>query len=322
MNPIAKVVKKVSVRDVTDYLYLTFGLFLYAFGWVLFLLPNSLMSGGLTGICSLIFYATHFPPSYSYFLINVVLLIFALKILGLKFLTRTIYGIFVLSFFIGLLQKLATLPDGSLFLLLGPNEIFMSITIGGLICGTALAIIFLHSGSTGGTDIIAASINKYRDISMGHIFIVTDVFIIGSSFLVLKDWHTVVLGYIFAVLESVVLDYVMKANRASVQFFIFSKHYEEIAQEIGTKVQRGITILKGQGWYSKQEVKLLCILAKKQEANLILRIIKSLDPNAFVSVGSVHGVYGEGFDPIKIKAKKKKEIEETMSLPKTAEAKE
>ncbi len=306
MSAMTKVSTMVSAKDVTDYLYLTFGLFLYAFGWVFFLLPNSLMSGGLTGICSLIFYATGFLPSYSYFLINVVLLIFALKILGLKFLTRTIFGIFVLSFFIGLLQQIATLDDGTLFLILGPNEIFMSITIGGLICGTALAIIFLHSGSTGGTDIIAASINKYRDISMGQVFIVTDIFIIGSSFLVLGDWHKVVLGYIFAVLESVVLDYVMRANRASVQFFIFSQRHEEIAQEIATTVQRGITIINGQGWYSKQEVQLLCILAKKQEANVILRIIKSIDPNAFVSIGSVSGVYGEGFEAIKIKTKKSK----------------
>ncbi len=274
----------------------------------MFLLPNSLMSGGLTGICALIYYATNIMPAYSYFVINMLLLVIALKVLGWKFLTRTIYGIFMLSFFMGLLQKIITLNDGTLFQLLGPNELFMSITIGGLICGAALAIIFLQGGSTGGTDIIAATVNKYREISLGRIFIATDFFIIGSSYFVLDDWRKVVLGYIFAVLESVVLDYVMRANRASVQFFIFSRHYEEIAQTIATTVGRGITIIDGHGWYSGQNMKVLCILARKQEATTILRIIKKIDANAFVSIGAVRGVYGEGFDPIKIKVSSKEKL--------------
>ncbi len=301
MNAISKVFRRIRRNDVLEYVYLTFGLFLYAVGWVFFLLPNSLMCGGLTGICALIYYATNIPPAYSYFAINVFLLLFALKILGLKFLTRTIYGIFMLSFFLVFLQELITLPDGSLFQLLGPNEVFMCIAIGSLICGTALAIIFLQNGSTGGTDIIAASINKYRDISMGRVFIVLDIFIIGSSYLVLHDWRKVILGFIFACLESLMLDYVMRNNRASVQFFIFSKRHEKIAHEIGTKAHRGITIIDGHGWYSGQEMKVLCILARKYEMANILRIIKYIDPNAFVSIGAVRGVYGEGFDPIKIK---------------------
>ncbi len=293
------------MRQVVSYVYLTIGLLMYAFGWVFFLLPNSLMSGGLTGICSLIFYGTGFMPAYSYLIINSILLLFALKILGWRFLSRTIYGIIVLSIFVELLQRLITLPDGTLFKLLGDGEMFMSIIIGSLICGTALAILFLNGGSTGGTDIVAASINKYRDISFGRIFIVMDVFIIGSAFFVLDDWRKVVYGFVFTCCEAFVLDYVMKANTASVQFFIFSKHPDEIAHEIGTKMNRGITILDGHGWYSGNDVKVLCILARKQESQQIMRIIKSIDPNAFISVGAVNGVYGEGFDPIKIKVDSK-----------------
>ncbi len=295
------------MRQIISYVYLTIGLFMYAFGWVMFLLPNSLMSGGLTGICSLIFYGTGFMPAYSYLIINVLLLLFALKALGWKFLSRTIFGIVVLSFFVDVLQRLVTLADGSLFKLLGEGEIFMSIIIGSLICGAALAIIFLNGGSTGGTDIVAATVNKYKNISFGRVFIVLDAFIIGSAFFVLDDWRKVVYGFVFTCFEAVVVDWVMKANTASVQFFIFSRHHEEIAHQIATKVQRGITLLDGHGWYSGQDVKVLCILAKKQESRQIMRIIKSIDPNAFVSLGAVNGVYGEGFDPINVKVDEKAE---------------
>ncbi len=302
MNRLKTIARSVTLKEVSDYFYLTFGLFLYAFGWVFFLLPYQLMSGGLTGVSALVFYATGFPVAYTYFILNVILLAIALKILGLRFLTRTIYGIFLLSFFVGLLQELITRDDGTLFQLLGPDELFMSIVLGGLICGFGLAVIFLHNGSTGGTDIVAAAINKYREISLGRVLLTLDVFIIGSSYFILGDWRKVVLGYVFMMLENWVLDYVMNANRASVQFLIFSKKHKDIAHEIGTTVQRGITLIDAHGWYSGQEMKVLCILAKKNESVTILRLIKNIDPNAFVSIGAVSGVYGEGFDKIKIKA--------------------
>ncbi len=302
MNAFKTIAGKVSLKEVADYLYLTLGLFLYAFGWVFFLLPYKLMSGGLTGISALVFYGTGFPVAYTYFFVNVGLLAVALKVLGLKFLTRTIYGIFLLSFFVGLLQELITLDDGELFQLLGPDELFMSIVLGGVICGTSLAIIFLHNGSTGGTDIVAAVVNKYRDITLGRVLITLDLFIIGSSYFILDDWRKVVLGFVFMFFENWVLDYVMNANRASVQFLIFSWRYKDIAHEVGTKLGRGITLIDGHGWYSGKEIKVLCILAKKQESVTLLRLIKNIDPNAFVSIGAVSGVYGEGFDKIKIKA--------------------
>ncbi|MCD8282490.1 MAG: YitT family protein [Prevotella sp.] len=290
-----------AFKETVDYLYLTVGLVLYAFGWVFFLLPYQLMSGGLTGLSALVFYATGFKVAYTYFLVNVALLIVALKILGWRFLARTIYGIFMLSFFVGLFQELITQSDGTLFQLLGPGETFMSIVLGGMICGSSLAIIFLNNGSTGGTDIVGMVVNKYREISIGRVLILLDVFIIGSSYFILDDWRKVVLGYVFVILENWMLDYVMNANRASVQFLIFSTHYKDIAHEIGTRVGRGITLMDAHGWYSGKEMKVLCILAKKQESVLILRIIKNIDPNAFVSIGAVSGVYGEGFDKIKMK---------------------
>ncbi len=293
----------INAKTFFDYFYITIGTMLYAFGWAVFMLPYKLVTGGVTGIGALVFYATGLPVSYTYFAINVLLLIAALKILGLKFMTKTIYAIIVLTIVLDLAQKAVTLPNGEMYQLLGPGEAFMSIIIGAVFTGTALAIIFLHNGSTGGTDIVAAIVNKFRDISLGRVLLVADIIIISSSYFILHDWRTIVFGLVMMALENYVLDYVMDNRRESVQFLIFSRQYKEIAHEIGTKLGRGITILDGHGWYSGKEVMVLCILAKKRESVTMLRMIKKIDPNAFVSVGAVNGVYGEGFDPIKVKAK-------------------
>ena len=208
----------------------------------------------------------------------------------------------MLTVLLGVFQKLVTQPDGSMYQLLGEGEVFMSLILGACFTGAALAIVFLHNGSTGGTDIIAAIVNKYRDISLGRVLIVADLLIILSSYFIFQDWRKIVFGLVMMLLENFVLDYVMNARRESVQFLIFSQRYKEIAHEIGTKMGRGITILNGNGWYSGREMRVLCILAKKRESVSILRIIKRLDPAAFVSISSVSGVYGEGFDAIKVKA--------------------
>ncbi|WP_314827164.1 YitT family protein, partial [Segatella baroniae] len=194
---------------------------------------------------------------------------------------------------------------------------FMSMVIGCVITGIALATVFLHNGSTGGTDIIAASINKYHNISLGTVLIAVDFCIIGSCMFIpqfgtyIERAHKVMFGLCVMTLENVSLDYVMNARRESVQFMIFSRKYMEIADEIGTQTNHGVTILDGHGWYTGQDVKVLCVLAKKNESTEIFRMIKMIDPNAFVSQSSVIGVYGEGFDEMKVKVKKKKEIEKT-----------
>ncbi len=301
-----------------DYVYITIGLLMYAFGWAVFLLPYKLVTGGVTGIASLVFYGTGIPVSYTYFAINVGLLIAGLKILGLRFMAKTVYAILTLTVMLDIFQNMVTLPDGSLYQLLGPNEVFMSIILGSVFCGGALAIVFLNNGSTGGTDIIAAIVNKYRDISLGRVLLVADLIIISFSYVIFSDWRKIVFGLVLMALENFILDYIMDNRRESVQFLIFSRKYKEIAHEIGTKLGRGITILNGHGWYSGEEVMVLCILAKKREAVTMLRMIKRIDSNAFVSVGAVNGVYGEGFDPIKVKAQKhdQEKLEFKSDVPK------
>ena len=290
-------------NEVKDYLLITVGLFLYAFGWAVFLLPYQIVTGGVTGIAAIVFYATKIPIVYTYFAINVCLLVVALKILGFKFMVKTVYAILMLSFMLWTAQKLMTEPNGTMYQVLGPGQDFMSLIIGCTFTGSALAIVFLNNGSTGGTDIVAAVVNKYHNISLGRVLVYVDLLIIGSTYPIFQDWRKIVFGLCTMVIENFVLDYVMNARRESVQYMIFTKKYQEIANAIGTEMGHGVTILDGHGWYTGQQMKVLCILAKKRESTEIFRLIKMIDPNAFVSQSSVIGVYGEGFDEMKVKIK-------------------
>ncbi len=305
---------QIIFNEAKDYVFITLGLMLYAFAWTTFLLPYEIVTGGVTGISAIIFYASSIPIEYSYFVINVVLLVLALKILGLKFLMKTIYAIFALSFILWLSQKLMPVDQSGHYVkILGEGQDFMSLVIGCIMTGTSLAIVFMNNGSTGGTDIIAASVNKFYNLSLGQVLILVDLCIIGSCLFIpqfgdgLGRIHKVVFGLCTMVIENFMLDYVMNARRESVQFMIFSKKYQEIANAIGTEMDHGVTILDGHGWYTGQEMKVLCILAKKRESTSIFRLIKIIDPNAFVSQSSVIGVYGEGFDKIKVRLPKDKE---------------
>lgn len=289
------------LRGIKDYVFITLGLVLYAFGWTVFMLPYEMVTGGVTGISAIVFYATGIPIENTYFLINIVLLAVALKILGVRFMVKTIYAILVLSALLWFFQRLLTQDDGTLLQVLGPGQEFMSLVIGMTMAGTALGIVFLCSGSTGGTDIIAAVVNKYYNVSLGQVLLLADLVIISSCIVVFNDWRKVVFGLMAMAIENVVVDYVVNSRRESVQFLIFSKKYKEIADAIGTRMERGVTILDGHGWYSGEEIKVLCILARKRESVRMFRLIKQLDPNAFVSQSAVIGVYGEGFDKIKVR---------------------
>ena len=296
-------------NETRDYIFITLGLMLYTFGWTVFLLPYEIVTGGVTGISAIIFYATKIPIEYSYFLINFTLLLVALKVLGLKFMMKTIYAIVALSIMLWAAQKLMMGPDGRFIQVLGPGQDFMSLIIGCCITGTSLAVVFLNNGSTGGTDIIAAVVNKFHDFSLGTVLLMVDLCIIGSCLFIpqfgdeLQRCHKVVFGLCTMAIECFTLDYVMNARRESVQFMIFSHKYEEIARAITKKTDHTLTILDGHGWYTGKEMKVICLLAKKRESVLIFRLIKMIDPRAFVSQSSVIGVYGEGFDQIKVKVK-------------------
>jgi len=287
--------------EVRDYLFITFGLVSYALGWACFLLPYQITTGGVTGISAIIYYATGTPIQMSYFAINAVLLVLSLRILGTKFSIKTAFAIFMLTFFLWLFQQMMKDDSGNLMQIIGPGQDFMACIIGAALCGIGLGIVFINNGSTGGTDIIAAVVNKYRDVTFGRMILYCDIIIISSCYFVFHDWRRVVFGFVTLVVISYVLDLIVNSARQSVQFFIFSKNYEEIAERITRDMHRGVTILDGMGWYSKNPVKVVVVLAKKSQSVGIFRLVKEIDPNAFISQSSVIGVYGEGFDKIKVK---------------------
>lgn len=291
-------------NEVKDYFYITLALSLIAFSYTAFLLPYEIVTGGLAGLASLFYYAVRLPIEDTIFVVNLVLLIGALKILGFKFLIKTIFATVVLSFFLWAAQEIAPhTADGNLIKSLGDGNEFMAVIIGSFINGAGLAMVFLHNGSTGGVDIIAASVNKYRDMSLGTVIQMVDICIVSSSYFIFEDFSKIVFGLCTIVIETVSLDYIMNARRESVQFMIFSKKYQEIADAIARTVDTGVTILDGHGWYTGKDVKVLCTLTRKRNSVTVFRLIKMIDPDAFVSQSRVIGVYGEGFDTIKIKVK-------------------
>ena len=307
--------------EMKDYFFITLGIMLYTISFTVFLMPYQIVAGGVTGLSAIIYYATGFHVQNTYIIINLSLLVVALKVLGFKFLFKTIYAIFLLYFLLIVAQDIIPKqPNGMPIKLLGEGQDFMSMIIGCVITGVALSTVFLHNGSTGGTDIIAASVNKYHNVSLGTVLIAVDFCIIGSCMFFpqfgtyLERAHKVMFGLCVMTLENFSLDYIMNARRESVQFMIFSRKYQEIANAIGIETGHGVTILDGHGWYTGQEVKVLCILAKKRESTDIFRLIKLIDPNAFVSQSSVVGVYGEGFDEMEVSVKKKLEANRKKNI--------
>ena len=305
---------KLILNEVKDYMFIALGLAIYTIAFTVFLMPYQIVAGGVTGLSAIIYYATGFHLENTYIIINGLLLLVALKILGVKFLMKTIFAIFTLYFMLVVAQDLIPKQDNGLpFKLMGEGQDFMSMIIGCVMTGIALATVFLHNGSTGGTDIIAASVNKYHNISLGSVLIAADFCIIGSCMFFpqfgtyLERAHKVMFGFCVMAMENYVLDYVMNARRQSVQFMIFSQKWQEIANAIGTQMDHGVTILDGHGWYTGRQMKVLCILAKKNESVNMFRLIKMIDPNAFVSQSSVIGVYGEGFDEMKVRIKENKD---------------
>lgn len=282
-----------------DFVFITFGLMVYAIAYTCFMLPYQITTGGVAGISAIVFYSTGFEVQNTYFLINVVFLIAAVKELGWKFCIKTIYGVVMLTILLWLVQRLVESPEGKLPQIVG-DEAFMACVIGAVLEGVGLSICFLNNGSTGGTDIIAAIVNKYRNVSLGIALMVCDVIIISSCYFVFYDWRRVVFGFSTLIISSVTLDYVMNRQRQSVQFMIFSRNYSKIADAI-TSTGRGVTVLSGEGWFTKTERKVVVCLVRKRFSVEIFRMIKMIDPYAFVSMANVQGVYGEGFDQIKTK---------------------
>ena len=286
----------VLTSQIRDLFFIMLGITFYVIGYVGFQLPYQITPGGVAGISAIVYYATSFSPQYTYLIINIGLLLIALKILGVKFLVNTIFAVGYMTVAIGAGQNMM-MVDGEMPRLLG-DQSFMACVIGAAIEGIGLGIVFLNNGSTGGTDIVAACINKFRDVSLGTILLVCDILIASSSYLVFHQIELLLYGYVSMIVETSMLDYVMNRMRQSVQFFIISREHEAIAQAVND-LGRGVTLLDAHGWYSRNDMQVLMVMARRRESTRIFRAIKQIDPKAFVSQSKVVGVYGNGFDRIK-----------------------
>ena len=300
------------MSELKNYFMITVGLTLYAFTWKFFMAPYKFVTGGITGVGGIVEYTTGVPMQYTYFAINIVLIIIAIQQLGWKFCVKTIYAIAVmtlaLEFFDFVFQ---TCPTA--YQILGPEKQLEACIVGSIFIGMGIAFCFLSNGSTGGVDIIAAIVNKYKDISFGRAMLYVDACIIISSFFIIPSENIemsiqkVFYGFINLVIVNLSLDYMINSNRQNVQFFIFSSKHDEIAYYITRHIKRGVTLLDSVGYYSGKEGKVVTTIARANQSNQILSAIKQIDPNALVSQSKVMAVYGLGFD--KIKAKKMVKID-------------
>lgn len=289
------------LREFKSYLIISLGVFLYCFSWVAFLIPHGVAGGGVTGISSIIYYATGFEISYSYLIINVGLLIAGTIILGNAFGLKTVYAIFLASAMFRILPEFQWITEFS-----DIPDTFINAMLGGSISAIGICWIFGQGGSTGGTDIIALIVSKYREISLGKVFLYCDLLIVGSIyFLPGKGLQDVIYGYIQMVSFSYLLDVLITGSKQSVQILVFTSKYNEMADMISRDLNRGVTALQSMGWHSKQEGKLLVVIARKQQLAEITEAIMEVDNKAFISVCSAMSVYGNGFEVVKGRKLKK-----------------
>jgi len=277
---------------IKDYIIISFGLFLFALGWVVFLIPAEITGGGVSGVGAVLYFAAKIPVSITYLSVNAFLVLIAIKILGANFGVKTIYSILVLSMFFAVFQGIVKEPI--------VDDMFLSAVLGGMACGIGLGVVFSRGGSTGGTDIFAMIVNKYRNISPGRIILYCDVIIIASSYFVFQSPEKLVYGYVSMWVVAYSLDSFLSGANRSAQMFIISKEFEKIANFINNEAIRGVTILDGTGWYTRENTKIIMSVVRKKETSQIFRKIREIDPDAFISMGSVMGVYGKGFDKLKM----------------------
>lgn len=286
---------KISIwYEVKSHIIITLALFLSAFAWTGFLIPNQMLGGGVTGLATIVYWVMHIPTGITIFVLNAILIVISFKSLGRRFAISTIYSVVMTSVMFYVLQDY--FGDTPLI-----TDRFLSVVLGAGLNGVACGLIFLEGSSTGGVDIIVVMINKYRNVTLGRLSLFINVAIISCSYFVFNNLELLIYSYVGLMITSYTMDLTMNGSKQSVQMFIFSSKPHEIADMVGEEVHRGVTMIKGTGWYSKTESDIVMVVVRKTESQRVIRIVKQLDPSAFVSVNTVMGVYGKGFDVMKSK---------------------
>lgn len=319
-----KVLKSSALSVAKEYVFLTVGVLSYALGWSIFLLPHNLVGGGVSGFASILYYATGIPMSVTYLVVNIILLIVGTKILGKGFGFKTIYAIGMTALMLQIMPSI--LPQEIITGLSFDNSKLICTCLGGLIAGVGIGLSISQGGSTGGTDIVALLWCKFRPASPGRVILLIDVVIILSSLMFpsyvdqkvtdpvtgqvstvavalpfIDKLLVVIYGLIQVAVSGFAVDFYLSGAKQSVQAFIFTKKAKEMADAIAFDMKRGVTMIPAKGWYTKEDRDVLMVVTRKTDLNLLLRYVKSIDPDAFLSISTVMGVYGQGFDTIKVK---------------------
>ena len=296
-----------------EYLLITLGVTLYALGWAVFLSPNNMIGGGVTGFAAILEYAFRIPIPITYFILNILLLLIGTKILGTGFGAKTIYAIIMTSVMLAVTKEVIPVDFITTF---SEDSNIVCTILGGIMAGVGIGLSMSQGGSTGGTDIIALVWCKFHPASPGRVILIIDVAIILSSLLFpsytsagdLIQFNEKLAIVVFGLIQVTVcgysIDLYISGSKQSVQAFIFTKKVEEMADAIAFDLKRGVTVIPAKGWYSKEEKEVIMVVTRKSDLNLLLRYVKNIDPDAFLSVSSVMGVYGQGFDTIKVKTRK------------------
>ena len=296
MKRFTKIIQQRQLKQMAkDYIFIFVGICLYSVGYCAFLLPEKIVMGGVTGISTLFYYSLGWNPAIMLWVINVLLLAIAFRFISMEFTIRTIVGVTLLSLTIGVMQPIFEAHP----VITAGEDKFMHVLIAGLLGGAGLGLAFVHNGSTGGTDIVVALISKFSRMSLGRALQLTDICIISSSYFLFHSAELIVYGVCFVLVASFMIDYVVRGTHQTVQFLIISKRYEKIADAMNNSLHRGVTILHGEGWYSKTDVEVVMVLCRKYESQYVFNLVKAIDPNAMVSQTFCQGVFGEGFDKIK-----------------------
>lgn len=300
MNTLLSVKKRPVWKIVMQYLFIVLGIMLYCFSWTVFLVPKHIIGGGVVGLATIVYYLTGFPMGITNFVVNGILLLIGYRILGGKFGLNTIIGMTTASLSLILFQQVLDVNNMEYFKFEN-MELFTRAVLGGALSGIGIGICFVNGGNSGGSDIIALIVTKYRNVSPGSVILVVDAIVIAGTLLVPNGLGVegMVYCYIVLITFTYTLDLVVEGRKQTYQITIMSQLNEQIADAIGNEVKRGVTLLNGWGWYTKKDQKVLLVIAQKKDKVEIMRLVKAIDPNAFISVAKTQGVYGKNFDTIK-----------------------
>jgi uncharacterized membrane-anchored protein YitT (DUF2179 family) len=268
--------------------YILLGSAIFAFGLVHFNMQNQLAEGGFTGITLLLYFIADIDPSYSNLALNIPIFIIGWKLLGRKAFFYTLIGTISLSIYLWIFQRYQMhIPL--------KEDLFLAALFAGVFIGIGLGIIFRYGGTTGGVDIIARLAHKYIGWSMGKTMFMFDAVVIAASLLTYLDYKQAMYTLVAVFIGARVIDFMQEGAYAARGAMVISEKHEEIADKILEQMDRGVTVLRGHGSFTKQDREVLYCVVGKNEIVRLKNIITSIDPHAFVSVTVVHDVLGEGF---------------------------